>query len=79
MKNNPVHIRSFKELSPKEVYQMCRLRSEVFVLEQKICCEEELDGLDYDCMHAYIKNDADEMIAYARFLSRDLTDRKSVV
>lgn len=58
-------VKKFEALSGKEVYDICRLRSEVFVLEQKILCEEELDGKDFDCVHIFLYKQA-EMVAYCR-------------
>lgn len=52
---NGILYKNFSDLTGKEVYDICRLRSSVFVLEQKIVCEEELDGKDEVCRHLLVK------------------------
>ncbi|NIJ53233.1 GNAT family N-acetyltransferase [Dyadobacter arcticus] len=44
------HFQTFDELTNEELYQLLRLRSEVFVLEQK-CCFLDLDNKDQKCHH----------------------------
>lgn len=60
-------VKKFHALSGKEVYDICRLRAEVFVLEQAIICEEELDGKDFDCIHVFLY-EQEEMVAYCRIV-----------
>ena len=43
-------IKSFEELTKRELYEILRVRSEVFVVEQE-CVYQDLDGLDYDSIH----------------------------
>ena len=38
-------VKTFKELSVEEIYQILRIRSEVFVIEQK-CIYQDIDGKD---------------------------------
>ena len=40
----------FGALQPATLYAMLRLRSEVFVVEQR-CVFQDMDGADADCMH----------------------------
>ena len=63
------HLRHFTELSATEVYQLARLRVDVFVVEQA-CAYAELDGLDLldDTTHLFA-NLACSPIAYARILA----------
>lgn len=60
-------ILPFKELSNVEVYESLRLRSEVFVVEQK-CPYLDADGKDLDAFHVlgYVE---DKIVAYARLLA----------
>jgi len=54
----------FNELTSKELYDLLRLRLEVFVVEQE-CVYQDLDGKDYKALH--ILGYKDEMlVAYAR-------------
>lgn len=47
-------IKSFEELTKRELYEILRVRSEVFVVEQE-CVYQDLDGLDYDSIHIFLK------------------------
>ena len=63
-----LYIKTFNELTLEELYDILRLRVDVFVVEQN-CPYEEVDGLDKDAIHVYYK-DNDELIAYLRVLDR---------
>ena len=57
-------IKSFDELSNKELYDLLQLRSAIFVVEQE-CVYQDLDGKDKKALHILgFKNE--EMVAYAR-------------
>jgi ElaA protein len=58
----------FAELSPFEVYGLCRLRVDVFVVEQQ-CPYPELDGRDVEpaTVHLWLESD-DEVAATIRIL-----------
>lgn len=43
-------IKHFNELSLKELYEIGRLRQEIFVVEQN-CPYVDFDGKDFDCYH----------------------------
>lgn len=58
---------TFSELSAADLYQILRLRTEVFVLEQN-CAYQDLDGLDQQTLHLYRKVDSETIVAYARIL-----------
>lgn len=62
------YIKRFDKLSTRELYQILKLRVDVFVVEQS-CPYEEIDNLDYDSIHVYFKED-DEIIAYLRILDK---------
>ena len=49
-------IKSFEELTKRELYEILRVRSEVFVVEQE-CVYQDLDGLDYDSIHVFYEED----------------------
>jgi ElaA protein len=59
-------IKSFNELSAKETYQLLKLRSEVFVVEQN-CVYLDPDGKDLIAYHILIY-EQDELLGYARIL-----------
>jgi ElaA protein len=57
-------VKTFSELSLKELYRILQLRSEVFVVEQD-CVYQDLDGKDEKALHVLgIKNN--QIIAYTR-------------
>ncbi|MGL4947029.1 MAG: GNAT family N-acetyltransferase, partial [Cetobacterium sp.] len=43
-------IKKFEELTTKELYEILKLRSEVFIVEQA-CVYNDVDGKDYDSTH----------------------------
>ena len=54
----------FNELTNTELYEIARSRTEVFLLEQKIICQD-LDGVDYDALHCFLWENG-RVIAYLR-------------
>jgi len=61
-------LKTFADLSTENLYQILKLRNQVFVLEQA-CPYQDSDDLDQDALHLYKKNDTQQIIAYARILS----------
>ena len=57
-------VKSFEDLTNKELYEILRLRVDIFVVEQE-CPYPEIDGKDYDATHIYLEK-AGEILAYAR-------------
>ena len=66
--NEPINwaVKSFAELSTSQLYQILRLRSEVFVLEQN-CAYQDIDDLDQQAWHVFLA-DQDPIHVYARIL-----------
>ncbi|MFV9551829.1 GNAT family N-acetyltransferase [Algibacter sp. PT7-4] len=59
-----IKIKTFKELTNKELYNILQLRSEVFVVEQD-CVYQDLDGKDEKSLHVLgFKNN--KIVAYTR-------------
>ena len=59
-----ISIKTFNQLSTKELYQILQLRSEVFVVEQN-CVYQDVDDKDQKAWHVLgVKND--ELVAYTR-------------
>ena len=48
-----VHRKAFHELTPQELYELLRIRSEVFVVEQE-CVYQDLDGDDQASIHLWL-------------------------
>jgi ElaA protein len=60
-------IKRFGELTPYELYDIMRLRNEVFVVEQN-CVFQDADNKDQTSWHLSGKNEKGELIAYCRIL-----------
>jgi ElaA protein len=74
---NTVSVKRFNELNIDELYQILRLRSEVFVVEQD-CVYQDLDNKDQKALHLFISSD-NEVTGYTRlFKAGDYFDNASV-
>ena len=56
--------RSFDELTTRELYEIVRARTEVFLMEQHIVCRD-FDGVDYQSLHCFLEEDG-RILAYLR-------------
>ena len=70
-------IKSFSELTTSELYQILRLRSEVFVVEQD-CVYQDVDDKDQQAIHLFISDDK-EVIAYTRIFAPGLYFKSSSI
>lgn len=72
-----VIVKTFGELSNTELYQLMRLRSEVFVVEQD-CIYQDLDNKDQKALHVLgVKNQ--NVVAYTRvFMPGDYFKNTSI-
>jgi len=61
----------FEALTPKELYAILRLRSEIFVVEQN-CIFLDMDNKDQECQHLMLYQNK-ELMAYARIAPAGLT------
>ena len=64
-------LKSFNELTNEELYQVLRLRSEVFVVEQG-CNFMDMDNKDQKCMHLLGSRDG-VLLAYSRIVPAGLS------
>lgn len=70
-------IKRFEELSVPELYQLLRLRSDVFIVEQN-CVYPDIDGKDKYAVHLLGRFNED-IVAYARlFKPGDYFDEASI-
>lgn len=63
-----LHVKRFEELTLSELYNILRLRVDVFVVEQR-CAYPDLDGRDERALHVFITDGA-ALAAYLRVLPR---------
>lgn len=64
-------VKPFCELTSDELYEILRLRVDVFVVEQN-CPYQEIDGLDRQATHLYFAENS-EILAYLRILPAGVT------
>ena len=70
-------IKTFDNLSNTEIYQILRLRSEVFVIEQE-CIYQDIDNKDKKAVHIFLK-EKKEIIAYSRvFKEKEYFENTSI-
>ena len=62
-----IEIKKFDELTARELYDVLKLRQDVFVIEQT-CISPDMDGCDFVCHHALMRNRAGELIGYLSIL-----------
>lgn len=61
--------KTFSELSLTELYEIIKSRSEIFLLEQNIVCQD-LDDVDYNSLHCFFF-DGKRVTAYLRAFRLD--------
>lgn len=54
----------FDELNTRELYELLKSRSEIFVVEQN-CVYQDLDDKDYDSLHVFYE-ESERVVAYLR-------------
>ena len=65
--NAHLKLKNFDELTSHELYEILRLRSEIFVVEQN-CVYLDLDNLDQEAVHLLYTLDDDKIVGYVRLL-----------
>ncbi len=61
--------KNFSELTTVELYEILKSRTEIFLLEQRIICQD-MDDKDYESLHCFFVN-GERVIAYLRAFSSD--------
>ena len=59
-----IQAKFFEELTTRQLYEIVRSRSEIFLLEQRIICQD-FDGVDYDALHCFLEEKG-RVVAYLR-------------
>lgn len=59
-----LHIKTFDQLTTEELYELLRVRSEVFVVEQD-CVYQDLDGNDQTAIHIWLTKEG-KVVAMCR-------------
>lgn len=68
MKNITWKIKSFEELTNKELYEILKVRQEVFIVEQT-CYYLDADGYDEKAIHLWAEKE-EKIVAYCRIFSQ---------
>ena len=63
----------FDELELRELYEILRVRSEIFLLEQNIVCQD-MDRVDYSCLHCFLKENERVIACLRVFLAENEKD-----
>ena len=61
-------VKKFNELTIDELYEILRVRAEVFVVEQN-CPYQDLDGVDQEAYHVYLQDEG-KIVAYLRVVDK---------
>lgn len=64
-------IKSFYELNIDELYDILKLRAEVFIIEQN-CIYPDIDDKDKHSLHVFLKVQ-DEIVAYLRVIEKGIS------
>ncbi len=65
-----VFSKTFNALNTVELYQILKLRTDVFVVEQH-CAYPELDDYDMEAQHIFGVSEEGNLVGYARLLAQD--------
>lgn len=60
------HLKTFEELTTRELHQIYQLRSAVFVVEQA-CAYQDIDDHDLTALHLMLTKD-EQLLAYCRLI-----------
>ena len=61
-------IKAFQELSVEELYEILKLRSEIFVVEQN-CVYQDVDDVDKEAYHVYLHENG-KILSYLRVIDK---------
>ena len=64
-------IKKFSELCCEEIYDILKIRNEVFIVEQQ-CIYEDCDGKDKNSYHIFAKEN-EEILVYCRILEKGIS------
>ena len=70
-------VKQFNELSTEELYEIMRTRSEIFVAEQGIICQD-LDGKDKKSLHVFCRDGDGRVAGYLRVFWKDFDESAGV-
>ncbi|MDU1399930.1 GNAT family N-acetyltransferase [Finegoldia magna] len=63
-------IKPFDKLTTQELFNIYKLRVDVFVVEQQ-CPYHEIDDIDLESYHIYLQDDQSKILSYCRLYKQD--------
>jgi ElaA protein len=72
VKSPTIFCKHFKDLTTEELYNIIKLRIEVFCVEQN-CPYQDADGKDFDSWHLMVLDANNTLIAYSRLLPKGIS------
>lgn len=70
-------VKAFQDLTNQELYEILKLRSEVFVVEQN-CVFQDMDDKDQKCHHVMLYSD-DLLVAYSRLVPAGISYQEMAI
>ncbi|MSS64886.1 GNAT family N-acetyltransferase [Velocimicrobium porci] len=70
-------IKKFAELTTDELYEILKIRTEVFIVEQH-CAYQDIDSKDKESYHLFLK-EQESITAYMRILPRGISYKELLV
>lgn len=64
-------VKNFDELTREELYEILKVRSQIFIVEQGMRCQD-MDNVDFNARHYYLRQNG-EIVAYLRAFYTDET------
>lgn len=77
-KEYKLNIKHFSELTVPELYEILKVRVNVFVVEQN-CPYSELDDKDLNAYHLWLSDEKDEIKAYLRVLDKGVSFSEAAI
>ena len=62
-------VKTFEELSTKELYEILKSRAEIFVVEQN-CVYQDIDDIDLRSLHVFYQDETGRVVAYLRLFQK---------
>ena len=66
-------VKTFDELTTRELYELLKVRAEIFVVEQN-CVYQDLDDIDYRSLHMFYESEG-KILAYLRAFEKDSSSK----
>lgn len=73
-----IKVKCFEHLTPKELYEILKLRQSVFIIEQKIIYPD-IDGRDFESIHFWIEGQSSSNISsYLRVVIDEINKKLTI-